>query len=188
MNLRFAPIRFDTNERRFKKKKKMKKLLVSLVVLSVLVGVMGFVAADTQDTFFTATGVVAFSVNPTLLTFPSVTPGNPTTRTTNLVLGADNTEDLTVDIYLTDDSDKLFTKIVLSTSDPDITDLGSSPGLDKESVSKVTINIDDPDSEGNSIENSNEITLTLNVPMGTLPTARSGTITYEVTAPAPVGP
>jgi hypothetical protein len=163
----------------------MKKLLSFLVMIGVLVGVMGVVMGANQETYFTPTGVVAFSVSPTL-NFPSAIPGAQTSDTSTLTLGDTNTEDLIVEIYLTDVSDEIFTNVALSTVDASITGLEAEPNLRLDSVGHITIGVDDIDPEGTQTVQDKDILATLTVPPGALPTQKTGTITYEVTAPAPV--
>ncbi len=159
----------------------MRKLLVCLVMLGMILGAVGVMALN-QDVFVTPTGVVDFSVSPTL-TFPSVVPGTSTSADSTLTLGVTNTEGLTVDISLTGGSDNIFTNVVLTTAESSISGLGSGPSLSK-SV-PITIGITDTDVEPAQSVQNKVVLATLSVPLGTLPTQKTGVITYTVTAPTP---
>ena len=164
----------------------MKKILGILLVM--MIGVMGGVMAGT-NTFicFASGGVVDFSVTPSLI-FPSVTPGNPTSNISTIILGDTNNVNLTLNVYLETGSDSIFTNVVLTSQNSSvvITPSQTGPNLKIGSADPVVINVADIDVDLAYTVQNDDILATLSVPLGTIPSVRIGTIVYQIVGPEPI--
>ncbi|GEM_PF-5550734 len=161
----------------------------SLVFALVFVLGLGFALAASNTFFSTVGGVVDLQVSGDV-TFASLIPGGSDTKNYDLIIGATNTEDLTVNIFISGAStDGPFFKNVnlIESSDTDniLTGLDASTALPLESETQIVVNINDPDPNGNSVSHTANLAATLNVPAGTLPGQRQAVIMYQVTAPTP---
>lgn len=164
----------------------MKKILFLTVMLSAMLvfGMVGVLAAS-QTVTFNPTGVVNFAVSPSL-TFPAAIPGTDTSADSTLTLGATNNEDLSVSIILQADSNPIFTNVKLSTLDSTILGLSGTPNLTiLPTGTPISITLKDVDAEGVQTVQDKVITATLSVPLGTLPTVKTGTIIYTATGIPP---